>query len=66
MLTKKHIYQCWDDSTGSGKIWRITIAGFSHPDHHLAINKDSGVAILSLILMNDVQAQHYFKNENYD
>lgn len=40
------------------KIWRIAIAGFSHPDHHLKQNKGSGVAIPSLISMIDVQANH--------
>lgn len=40
------------------KIWRIAIAGFSHPDHHLKKNEGSGVAIPSLISMIDVQANH--------
>lgn len=42
----------------AGKIWRIAIAGFSHPDYHLPVNKGSGVAIPSLISMIDVQAKH--------
>lgn len=42
----------------AGKIWRIAIAGFSHPDHHLTHNKGSGVAIASLISMIDIQAMH--------
>jgi hypothetical protein len=42
----------------SKKIWRVAIAAFSHPDHHLDHNKDSGVAIPTLITMIDVQAKH--------
>ena len=42
----------------AGKIWRIAIGGFAHPDHHLEQNKGSGVAIPSLISMIDVQAKH--------
>ncbi len=42
----------------SKKIWRIAIAAFAHPDHHLEHNKGSGVAIPSLISMIDVQARH--------
>ncbi|MEH6504340.1 MAG: DUF1329 domain-containing protein [Cycloclasticus sp.] len=42
----------------NGKIWRIAISGFTHPDFHLAQNKDSGVAIPTLISMIDLQAQH--------
>ncbi len=42
----------------AGKIWRIAIAGFAHPDFHLPQNKNSGVAIPSLISMIDVQAEH--------
>ena len=40
------------------KIWRIAIGAFSHPDFHLVQNKDSGVAIPTLISMVDVQANH--------
>ncbi len=42
----------------SGKIWRLGIAGFAHPDYHLSQNKGSGVAIPSLVSMVDVQAEH--------
>ncbi len=42
----------------NGQIWRISIAGFSHPDYHLEENKGSGVPIPSLISMIDVQANH--------
>jgi len=42
----------------AGKIWRLGIAGFAHPDYHLQQNKGSGVAIPSLISMIDVQAKH--------
>ena len=42
----------------SGDIWRVAIAGLSHPDSHLAQNKGSGVAIASLVSTIDVQAKH--------
>ena len=42
----------------SGDIWRMAIAGFSHPDYHLSENKGTGVMIPSLNSMIDVQAQH--------
>ena len=42
----------------AGEIWRLAIAGYAHPDFHLAQNKNSGVVIPSLISMIDVQAQH--------
>jgi len=42
----------------AGKIWRIAVGGFAHPDYHLKQNKGSGVPIPSLISMIDVQAKH--------
>ncbi|PCJ47018.1 MAG: outer membrane lipoprotein-sorting protein [Gammaproteobacteria bacterium] len=42
----------------AGKIWRIAVGGFAHPDYHLSQNKNSGVPIPSLISMIDLQAKH--------
>lgn len=39
-------------------IWRLAIGAFSHPDFHLPENKNSGVAIPTLISMVDIQANH--------
>lgn len=41
-----------------GKLWKIWTLGKSHPDHHLAKNKGTGVAIDDSFSMLDVQAEH--------
>lgn len=41
-----------------GKLWKIWTLCKSHPDHHLAKNKGSGVAIDDSFFMLDVQAEH--------
>ncbi|HIF17598.1 MAG TPA: DUF1329 domain-containing protein [Cycloclasticus sp.] len=53
-----HIAIAGSNYDRNGQIWRVAIAGFSHPDYHLEQNKGSGVAIPSLISMVDVQANH--------
>lgn len=42
----------------SGNLWKAWVIGQAHPDHHLPINKGSGVAIDDAFTMIDVQAQH--------
>ena len=42
----------------SGALWKFAIAAYSHPDHHLPINKGSYVPILDAVSMIDLQAQH--------
>lgn len=42
----------------SGKLWKAYTIGKSHPDHHLPINKGSGVGIDDSFSMIDVQASH--------
>jgi len=42
----------------AGELWKIGIGGVSHPDHHLAENKGSGVPLLDSSVMIDVQARH--------
>jgi hypothetical protein len=41
-----------------GDLWKLFIIGKSHPDHHLAINKGSGIAIDDSFSVVDVQANH--------
>ena len=41
-----------------GKLWKFAIAAYSHPDHHLPVNKGSFVPILDAVTMIDLQAQH--------
>jgi hypothetical protein len=42
----------------NGKLWKISIAGFSHPDTHHPDNKGSGTAMIDVVSMIDVQAMH--------
>ena len=42
----------------SGKYWKSWMIGQAHPEHHLAKNKGSGVAIDDSFGMMDVQAGH--------
>lgn len=42
----------------AGRLWKVFIIGQSHPDHHLAQNKGSGVAVDDASSMIDVQAGH--------
>ena len=41
-----------------GELWKISILGKSHPDHHLAGNKGSGMPLNDAGAMIDVQAKH--------
>jgi len=41
-----------------GELWKIFTIGQSHPDHHLAANKGSGVSIDDAFSMVDLQANH--------
>jgi len=41
-----------------GELWKVFMVGKSHPDHHLPINKGSGVGIDDAFSMIDVQAKH--------
>ena len=41
-----------------GELWKIAILGKSHPDHHLPINKGSGVPLNDAGSMIDIQAMH--------
>jgi hypothetical protein len=41
-----------------GKLWKLWTIGKSHPDHHLAKNKGTGVSIDDSFFMLDVQAEH--------
>ncbi len=41
-----------------GKLWKVGFAGFSHPDHHHPDNRGSGVHVLDVVSMIDLQAQH--------
>jgi len=42
----------------NGKLWKTFTIGKSHPEHHLPINKGSGVGIDDSFSMIDVQAGH--------
>ena len=42
----------------AGKYWKSWMIGQAHPDHHLAINKGSGVSVDDSFGMMDVQAMH--------
>ncbi|CAA7625547.1 conserved exported hypothetical protein [Candidatus Terasakiella magnetica] len=42
----------------SGKLWKNFTIGKAHPDHHLPINKGTGIALDDMFSMIDVQAQH--------
>ncbi|WP_317930660.1 DUF1329 domain-containing protein [Halioxenophilus sp. WMMB6] len=41
-----------------GDMWKSFTIGQAHPDHHLAINKGSGVSIDDAVTMIDIQANH--------
>lgn len=41
-----------------GDLWKSFTIGQAHPDHHLAVNKGSGVSIDDAVTMIDVQANH--------
>jgi hypothetical protein len=41
-----------------GDLWKIFTIGKAHPDHHLAVNKGSGIAIDDSFSMVDVQSNH--------
>ncbi|MEN9887861.1 MAG: hypothetical protein RL758_2439 [Pseudomonadota bacterium] len=41
-----------------GTLWKVGILGKSHPDHHLPVNKGSGLPISDAGAMIDVQAKH--------
>ncbi len=42
----------------AGKLWKSFLIGQAHPDHHLPINKGTGVSIDDSFMMLDVQAGH--------
>jgi hypothetical protein len=42
----------------AGKYWKSWMIGQAHPDHHLAINKGSGVSVDDSFGMMDVQVMH--------
>jgi hypothetical protein len=41
-----------------GELWKVWSVGKSHPDHHLPINKGSGIGIDDSFQMVDVQSKH--------
>ncbi|MCV2218647.1 DUF1329 domain-containing protein [Thauera sp. Sel9] len=41
-----------------GELWKVFMVGKSHADHHLPINKGSGIGIDDAFSMIDVQARH--------
>jgi hypothetical protein len=41
-----------------GSLWKVGILGKSHPDHHLPVNRGSGIPISDAGAMIDVQAKH--------
>ncbi|MBR9885809.1 MAG: DUF1329 domain-containing protein [Oceanospirillales bacterium] len=41
-----------------GDMWKNWIIGQAHPDHHLPVNKGTGVSIDDAFSMIDIQAQH--------
>ncbi|WP_068636201.1 DUF1329 domain-containing protein [Thauera butanivorans] len=41
-----------------GDLWKVFMVGKSHADHHLPINKGSGIGIDDAFSMIDVQARH--------
>jgi hypothetical protein len=42
----------------AGRLWKVGMAGFSHPDHHHKDNFGSGTNVFDIAMMIDVQAQH--------
>ncbi|MBR0565639.1 DUF1329 domain-containing protein [Azoarcus sp. L1K30] len=41
-----------------GELWKVWTVGKSHPDHHLPVNKGSGIGIDDAFSMVDVQSKH--------
>ena len=41
-----------------GDLWKVWSVGKSHPDHHLPINKGTGIGIDDSFQMADIQAKH--------
>lgn len=41
-----------------GDLWKVFMLGMTHPDSHLAQNKDSGIVLFDAFSMIDVQAKH--------
>jgi hypothetical protein len=41
-----------------GDLWKVWSVGKSHPDHHLAINKGTGIGIDDSFQMADIQSKH--------
>ena len=42
----------------SGKLWKIAMAGFSHPDTHHPANKGIAMPVIDFVSMIDLQAMH--------
>ncbi|RMF12153.1 MAG: DUF1329 domain-containing protein [Alphaproteobacteria bacterium] len=42
----------------SGKLWKLALGAFAHPDHHLPANRGTGVPIFAAVSMIDLQARH--------
>ena len=42
----------------SGKLWKIAMAGFSHPDTHHPVNKGISMPVIDFVSMIDLQAMH--------
>ena len=42
----------------AGKLWKLGLAGYSHPDHHAPENAGSGTPIFDGASMIDLQARH--------
>jgi hypothetical protein len=42
----------------AGKLWKVAIAGYSHPDSHHPVNHGSGNAMIEVVSMIDIQAMH--------
>ena len=41
-----------------GELWKVFSVAKSHPDHHLPVNKGSGIGIDDAALMVDIQSKH--------
>lgn len=41
-----------------GDLWKVWSVGKSHPDHHLALNKGTGIGIDDSFQMADIQSKH--------
>ncbi len=41
-----------------GELWKVWTVGKSHPDHHLPLNKGTGIGIDDAFSMVDVQSKH--------